>query len=559
MTDSTPRLLVVVADDEPAMLEVLTQHLKALRSPRFDVHPAEDGEQAWEEIRKVLPDLVVLDVMMPGMSGWEVCRKIRESPALAHTAVVILTGIGERTNEMTSPLFGADTHIDKPFESDALRARIDVLMGREPLDPPSAAAQVLKANPKSRTPKPPPVLAPPVTVAATMPVAVPVPAKVPSPAAVAPTVVAPAVKPAPAPKQDVSYDLNFSGGWGEEEAPAAEAAAADAGDDAWGGGWGDDGATAEGATAAAEEDAFGGGWGAEEAPAEETAAEDEAAAEGEEAGAEYTEGFGETAAEEAPAEDGWGGEFDATGYSAELTAEDAGEAAEEPAAEGEEAGAEYTEGTGEAAAEEAPAEDGWGGEFDATGYSAELTADAAGDVTEEAAAEESAEALAAEGAEEAQAQEGWGGEFDATGYAAELTADAATDEAAEVAAEYTEESVSDAEAADAAVADEEPADPPAPEDGWGGEFDAEGYPSELTAAEAEAESATTASTVPEAPASGSELRALATELDKLGLTAVQAAAVLKLTTQVVERAVWDVVPRLAEQIIREELDRLTRP
>ena len=153
MTDSTPRLLVVVADDEPAMLEVLTQHLKALRSPRFDVHPAEDGEQAWEEIRKVLPDLVVLDVMMPGMSGWEVCRKIRESPALAHTAVVILTGIGERTNEMTSPLFGADTHIDKPFEFEDLDERItEALLARArqrtlPSAPGSAAKAVRPHRP----------------------------------------------------------------------------------------------------------------------------------------------------------------------------------------------------------------------------------------------------------------------------------------------------------------------------------------------------------------------------------------------------------------------------
>jgi CheY-like chemotaxis protein len=65
-----------------------------------------------------LPDLVVLDVMMPGMSGWEVCRKIREDVALAHTGVVMLTGIGENLNQMTSPLYGADAYIDKPFEFD---------------------------------------------------------------------------------------------------------------------------------------------------------------------------------------------------------------------------------------------------------------------------------------------------------------------------------------------------------------------------------------------------------------------------------------------------------
>ena len=157
MTDSTPRLVAVVADDEPAMLEVLTQHLKAMHSPRFEVHPAEDGEQAWEAIRKGLPDLVVLDVMMPGMSGWEVCRKIRESPALAHTSVVILTGIGERTNEMTSPLFGADSHIDKPFEFDDLDERIAEALAararqRSLPSSPAASVKAVRSHRPSKAP-----------------------------------------------------------------------------------------------------------------------------------------------------------------------------------------------------------------------------------------------------------------------------------------------------------------------------------------------------------------------------------------------------------------------
>jgi DNA-binding response OmpR family regulator len=63
-------------------------------------------------------------VMMPGMSGWEVCRKIREAVSLAHTGVIMLTGIGETLNEMTSPLYGADAHLDKPFEFAELDRRI---------------------------------------------------------------------------------------------------------------------------------------------------------------------------------------------------------------------------------------------------------------------------------------------------------------------------------------------------------------------------------------------------------------------------------------------------
>jgi DNA-binding response OmpR family regulator len=65
------------------------------------------------------------------MSGWEVCRKIREDVALAHTGVFMLTGIGENLNQMTSPLYGADAYIDKPFEFDDFDAKVkDTLKAR---------------------------------------------------------------------------------------------------------------------------------------------------------------------------------------------------------------------------------------------------------------------------------------------------------------------------------------------------------------------------------------------------------------------------------------------
>lgn len=116
--------LVLVADDEPSMLELVARHLKTMSDPKIEVLVASDGEQAWRLAREHLPDLVVLDVMMPGMSGWEVCRKIREEVALAHTGVVMLTGIGENLNQLTSPLYGADAYIDKPFDFDELDRKV---------------------------------------------------------------------------------------------------------------------------------------------------------------------------------------------------------------------------------------------------------------------------------------------------------------------------------------------------------------------------------------------------------------------------------------------------
>src|SRR6185437_13304042 len=130
MTSSNP--LVLVADDEPSMLELVARHLKTMSDPTLEVIQASDGEQALRLARERLPDLVVLDVMMPGMSGWEVCRKIREDVALAHTGVVMLTGIGENLNQMTSPLYGADAYIDKPFEFEDFDGKVrDTLKSRE--------------------------------------------------------------------------------------------------------------------------------------------------------------------------------------------------------------------------------------------------------------------------------------------------------------------------------------------------------------------------------------------------------------------------------------------
>jgi len=131
MPQNTSSPLVLVADDEPSMLELVARHLRTMSDPKLEVIQASDGEEAWRLAREHLPDLVVLDVMMPGMSGWEVCRKIREDVALAHTGVVMLTGIGENLNQMTSPLYGADAYIDKPFEFDDFDSKVkDTLKGR---------------------------------------------------------------------------------------------------------------------------------------------------------------------------------------------------------------------------------------------------------------------------------------------------------------------------------------------------------------------------------------------------------------------------------------------
>jgi DNA-binding response OmpR family regulator len=126
--DSRQKPTILVADDDVEILALVTRHLRRLDATILE---ASDGEEALKTARREKPDLVVLDVMMPGMSGWEVCRAIREDPSLASTGVIMLTGIGERLNEMTSPLYGADDHLDKPFDFDELDRRVTAVLAKK--------------------------------------------------------------------------------------------------------------------------------------------------------------------------------------------------------------------------------------------------------------------------------------------------------------------------------------------------------------------------------------------------------------------------------------------
>jgi DNA-binding response OmpR family regulator len=119
---------VLIADDD---LEILNLTRSLMRRRGFDVLEASDGDEAMRQLLENRPDLVILDVMMPGQSGWEVCRSIRETDSLKNIGVIMLTGVGHRMNEMTSPLYGADGYLDKPFEFDDLDALVtDVLAKR---------------------------------------------------------------------------------------------------------------------------------------------------------------------------------------------------------------------------------------------------------------------------------------------------------------------------------------------------------------------------------------------------------------------------------------------
>ena len=112
---------VLIADDDPEILMMLSLRLS---KKGYKVFEAADDLQTIQIAREKHPDLVLLDVMMPGKNGWEVARELRNDPQFANVGIVMLTAIGEKVNEMTSPLYGADEYVDKPFDFADLEGKI---------------------------------------------------------------------------------------------------------------------------------------------------------------------------------------------------------------------------------------------------------------------------------------------------------------------------------------------------------------------------------------------------------------------------------------------------
>jgi CheY-like chemotaxis protein len=110
---ASTRGLIVYADDD---IELSSMVKSALEEEGYTVIVANDGEEGLETILVEQPDLIILDVMMPGLTGWEIAKHLRTKASFDATPIMMLTGIGERMNEMTAPLYGANAHIDKPFD-----------------------------------------------------------------------------------------------------------------------------------------------------------------------------------------------------------------------------------------------------------------------------------------------------------------------------------------------------------------------------------------------------------------------------------------------------------
>jgi two-component system phosphate regulon response regulator PhoB len=123
-----PKTKVLVVEDDQAISEVLVYNLE---KAGFDVFKSSDGRDGLNQAQLRLPDLILLDVMLPVMDGTEVCRRLRAQPETATATIIMLTAKSEESDQLIGFSVGADDYVTKPFSVRVLLERIKALLRRK--------------------------------------------------------------------------------------------------------------------------------------------------------------------------------------------------------------------------------------------------------------------------------------------------------------------------------------------------------------------------------------------------------------------------------------------
>ncbi len=134
--------LVLIVDDEHDLVELITMNLQR---NGFDTIEAGNGDDALEMTRKHRPDLVLLDLMLPGLDGTEVARRLRSEPQTKQVPIVMLTAKTEETDIVVGLTIGADDYVAKPFSPKVLMARVKAVLRRRGMSTPASGSTKLSA------------------------------------------------------------------------------------------------------------------------------------------------------------------------------------------------------------------------------------------------------------------------------------------------------------------------------------------------------------------------------------------------------------------------------
>jgi len=120
--EDTKRNSILIVDDENSNILVLTHIL----SPEYTVYAAKNGENAIKAAEKHLPDLILLDIIMPEMDGYAVIRALKESEVTQHIPIIFITGLHQATNVQKGLDLGAVDYISKPFDHEVVKLRVKI-------------------------------------------------------------------------------------------------------------------------------------------------------------------------------------------------------------------------------------------------------------------------------------------------------------------------------------------------------------------------------------------------------------------------------------------------
>ncbi len=180
---------ILLADDSITIQKVIEL---TFSDEDFELHTVGNGQKAIDEIRSIMPHVVLCDIIMPEKNGYEVCEFIKSSPDLKHIPVLLLTGAFEPFDQERARSAGCDGFLAKPFEPQTLISKVKELLAKAPASTPAPAA-------RAAAPKPAAAAAP----------APPAPAPTPQPAVRPPAPPAPRVQPAPAPTRPPQPAADF--------------------------------------------------------------------------------------------------------------------------------------------------------------------------------------------------------------------------------------------------------------------------------------------------------------------------------------------------------------
>ncbi len=118
---------ILIADDEPDILEIIQFNLQ---TEGYEVFTAKNGDEALEQAKKYQPDLIILDIMMPGKNGIDVCNILRMQPAFKETLIVFLSALSDEGTEIRGLETGADDYLTKPISPKILLSKVNALFRR---------------------------------------------------------------------------------------------------------------------------------------------------------------------------------------------------------------------------------------------------------------------------------------------------------------------------------------------------------------------------------------------------------------------------------------------